>query len=172
MAAIATFRIMIFSWFAGLPPEIPVTIVAALPIGELRAAIPLGLALGLLLWTSVFWSVIGNAVPIALIYAGGNLWLAIIERKKGFFHRLTDRVLKRTHAVFAGRYGKYGLAALVVFVAIPLPLFGAWSGTLAAFAFGVPFKKAFPLVFLGNLIAAAIVSAALTGGTALFRAFL
>lgn len=163
---------MIATWFAGLPPELPVFIVAALPIGELRAAIPLGVFLGLSVWAAVFWSLLGNALPILLIYAFGNTWLYLVEREKGFFHRLTDRVLKRTHNAFAGHYGKWGLLALTIFVAIPLPLTGAWTGALAAFLFGIPFKKAFPLIFLGNVIAAAIVTAAVTGGVTLFKIFL
>ena len=52
---------------------------------------------------------------------------------------------------------KYGYPALIVFVAIPLPMTGAWTGALIAFLFGIPFKKAFPLITLGIMIAGIIV---------------
>ena len=52
---------------------------------------------------------------------------------------------------------KYGAIALITFVAIPLPFTGAWTGSIGAFLFNIPFKKAFPLILLGVLISGAIM---------------
>jgi uncharacterized membrane protein len=158
---------------AWLPPWAGVLIVAAIPIGELRAAIPLGiLGFGMSPSATFLIANIGNALPILAVYGFGAFWLRIVERRRGFLHRLTDRVLKRTHAAFKDSYGAWGLIALTAFVAVPLPFTGAWSGALAAFLFGIPFRKAFPLIVLGNLIAGIIVTLAVTCGVTLFRAFL
>ena len=53
---------------------------------------------------------------------------------------------------------KYGYLGLILFVAIPLPFTGAWTGALVAFLFKIPFKKAFPLIATGVAIAGALVT--------------
>lgn len=141
-----------------------VFIVAAAPIAELRGAIPLGvLVFGLPIWIVVLVAVVGNLVPVVLIYGLGNAWLRWTERRKGFLKRITDRVSGRAERRFADKYTKYGMVALPIFVGIPLPMTGAWTGTLAAFLFGIPFRKAFPLASAGIVIAAIIVTLATTG---------
>jgi len=67
--------------------------------------------------------------------------------------------------------GKYGYPALVLFVAIPLPLTGAWTGSLIAFLFKIPFKIAFPLISLGVIIAGVIVLALSLAGIAIEKYF-
>lgn len=61
----------------------------------------------------------------------------------------------------------YGYPALVLFVAVPLPITGAWTGSLIAFLFKIPFKKAFPLITAGVALAGLIVTAAVGGGIAI-----
>lgn len=136
----------------------------ASPILEVRASIPFGVAaLKMSVFEAAFWSVLGNAAVVPLVYACGNWWLRLTERYRGFWQRTTDRILHRTRQRFNGQYLKYGLAALCLFVAIPLPMTGAWTGTLAGFIFGIPFRRAFLPIFIGILIAATIVSMATTG---------
>lgn len=141
-----------------------VFVVAAAPISELRGAIPLGiLVFGLPLWIVILVAIAGNLVPVVLIYGLGNTWLRWTEKRKGFLKRLTDRVLGRAERKFADKYMKYGMVALPIFVGIPLPMTGAWTGTLAAFLLGIPFKKAFLLTSVGIVVAAIIVTLATTG---------
>lgn len=143
---------------------VSVFVVAAAPIAELRGAIPLGvLVFGLPIWIVVLAAIVGNLVPVVLIYGLGNAWLRWTERRRGFFKRITDLVSGRAERRFADRYMKYGMVALPIFVGIPLPMTGAWTGTLAAFLLGIPFKKAFPLVSVGVVIAAIIVTLVTTG---------
>lgn len=156
-----------------MPDWLVVFFIAASPLAELRGSLPVAvLGLKMPLESALFWSVLGNSLPVFLVYGFGDIWLRWVEKRRGFFHRLTDRVLGRTRHAFKDKYLKYGLLALPFFVALPLPLTGAWSGALAAFLFGIPFKKALPLIVLGVLGAAVIVTLALTGAVAAFRVFI
>jgi len=150
-----------------------VFVLAAAPISELRGAIPLGIV-GYHLSAGLTYAVatLGNLVPPFLIYGVGRAWIALVRRRKGFFERLTDAVLRRTERKFNGRYAKYGLIALPLFVAVPLPMTGAWTGALAAFLLGIPFRKALPAVALGVLVAGVIVTLAVTGAVEAFGVFL
>ena len=78
--------------------------------------------------------------------------------KSKFFNRFFTYLFERTRKKHNGKFEKWGALALITFVAIPLPVTGGWSGALAAFVFGIPFKKALPLIFLGVIIAGAIVT--------------
>jgi uncharacterized membrane protein len=150
-----------------LPSELAVLIVAATPIFELRGSIPLAIiGFKMPVPLAVFWSLLGNLVPLFLIYAVGNQWLRFVEARKGFWERLTDHLLRRTRRKFEGKYLKYGLWALALFVAVPLPVTGAWTGSLAAFIFGIPLRQAWRYVLLGLVVAAIIVSLATTGAIA------
>ncbi|HTM68246.1 MAG TPA: small multi-drug export protein [Candidatus Binatia bacterium] len=158
---------------AGVPPELVVIALSAMPVGELRAGIPVGiLGYHLPVWEVFLLAQLGNAIPVALIYALCDWWVRLMERRRGILHRITDAVLRHTHDKMHGGMTKWGLAALVIFVAIPLPGAGAWTGTLGAYLLHLPFKKAFPYIILGNLISGTIVTLAVTGGVAAFKVFL
>lgn len=130
----------------------------------MRGSIPLGIAVfGLSVHVTVLLSVLGNLLPVLFIYGLGSAWIRWTERRQGLLHRLTHAVLCRSERRFRDKYIRYGMIALPVFVGIPLPMTGAWTGTIAAFLLGIPFRKAFPLVVLGVLAAAVIVTLATTG---------
>ncbi|HLD28123.1 MAG TPA: small multi-drug export protein, partial [Patescibacteria group bacterium] len=86
----------------------------------------------------------------------------LIKRSKlaeRFFHWLFEH----TRHKFVGKYEKYGLLALALFVAIPIPGSGSWSGSVASFIFGISKRKAFLFVALGVLIAGSIIALVTTG---------
>lgn len=145
--------------FKSISPEWATFLIAMLPIAELRAAIPVALgAYGLPVFTSYLLSVAGNLFPVIFI-----LWLLDpfsrwLSKHFKFFKKFFDWLFERTRKRFATKYEKWGLLALVAFVAIPLPITGAWTGSVAAFLFGIPFRKALPLVTLGILVAGVIVT--------------
>ncbi|MDP3985224.1 MAG: small multi-drug export protein [bacterium] len=148
------------AWFQGLPPEMITFLVAMIPIAELRVSIPLALeVLHLPIPQAIFWSVAGNMIPaIAIVF-----WIEPLARGACRFSstgkRCYDWFSHRTRSKFARGYAKYGAAiALVIFVGIPLPITGAWSGSLAAFLFGIPKRVALPAIFIGVCIAAVIVT--------------
>lgn len=147
-----------------LPEEIKTLLIAMSPIFELRASIPIALTVyNLPLWSAYLFSVIGNIIPIVFI-----LWL--LEAVSGFlsrhsvsFERLFKWLFTRTRDRHKNKFERWKEFALVVLVAIPLPFTGAWTGALAAFVFGIPFRKAFPLIAAGVAIAGLIVAFATQG---------
>ena len=145
--------------FKSISPEWATFLIAMLPIAELRAAIPIALGVyKLSVITSYFLAVAGNLLPVIFI-----LWLLEpfsrwLSKHFKIFKKFFDWLFERTRKRFADKYERWGLFALVIFVAIPLPVTGAWTGSVAAFLFGISFRKAFPLVTLGVLIAGVVVT--------------
>ena len=143
---------------------IKIFLTAMTPIGELRASIPLGLSILHQPWLLVFVvSVIGNMIPpvfILWLFPKISRWLMSHSKQMNrFLTWLFERTRKKTY----DKIEKYGDLALIIFVAIPLPNTGAWTGTLAAWLFGIPMKRALPNVFYGVLIAGVIVTLITTG---------
>jgi uncharacterized membrane protein len=131
---------------------------AMTPVGELRAALPIALTIYHMNWAIAFLvSVIGNLIPamLLLLFLGPvSRWLSSrFKTCSRFFNWLFERTKRKTE----GKINKYGEIALVSFVAVPLPFTGAWTGAIAAFLFGISFKKAFPLIAAGVAIAGLIV---------------
>ena len=132
---------------------------AMTPLGELRLAIPLAILTWNVHWTLAFiLSVTGNMVPILFIVPGMNQISRLLMSFPNPLGRLlvwrTNR-LQRTHGV---RFRRYGVLALIVLVAIPLPITGAWTGALASWVFQIPPKTALPAIFLGIVVAGGIVT--------------
>jgi uncharacterized membrane protein len=146
--------------------ELAVLITSALPIIELRGAIPLGISLGLSPIQATLISLIGSTVPIPFILFGIRPVFAYLRRIavfKGIVDKLTYRLLNKR-----GRVQRYGFWGLMLFVAIPIPSTGVWSGTLLAVLLGMKFRVAFPSLLIGNAIAAVIIMSLSNG---LVRAF-
>lgn len=145
------------------PPELVVVAIAALPISELRGAIPLALKMyGMSPLESYVLGVLGNLlpVPVLLLFLGrAERYLRRFACFDRFFTWLFSRTRRRTQAGIE----KYGALALVLFVAVPLPVTGAWTGVAAAYVFGIEFRYAFPAISLGVLIAGVVVTLASLG---------
>ena len=143
---------------------IKIFLTAMTPIGELRASIPLGLSILHQPWLLVFVvSVIGNMIPpvfILWLFPKISGWLMLHSKQ---MNRFLTWLFERTRRKTYDKIEKYGDLALIIFVAIPLPNTGAWTGTLAAWLFGIPMKRALPNVFYGVLIAGVIVTLITTG---------
>ena len=141
----------------GLSRELVVVIIAALPIFELRGALPVAINLFHFPWYyALLLALIGNLVPVPIILLFLN-GIARLLSRVGFFNRafywLFEHARRRGRVV--ERYERVGLA---IFVAIPLPITGAWTGSLIAVVFGLKFKYAFLSIFIGVLIAGIIVT--------------
>lgn len=132
---------------------------AMLPITELRGALPLALLhYKLPILTAYFAAVIGNIIPVFfIVYLLGPVQ-QFLSKHSRLFNWFFQKLFTRTRSKHTKRFETMEEIALVTFVAIPLPMTGAWSGALASFVFGIPPKKAIPLIFLGVLIAGVIVS--------------
>jgi uncharacterized membrane protein len=140
----------------GLPKEWLVFIVAALPISELRGAIPLGLSLGMPLFKAFWLSVLGNAsfvAPALFLCEPVSRKLRKLKWFASFFAWIEKRTMKNADTI-----QKYEAIGLVIFVGIPLPMTGAWSGVIAASLFKIRFRYAFISIMAGILGAGIIVS--------------
>lgn len=132
---------------------------AMLPISELRGAIPLGIAVLKLPWLWVaLVAVVGNMIPVLVLpFIWEKLSVFCAERFAPL-GKLLHWLFERTRKKFYNKYTRLGAIALVAFVAVPLPVTGAWTGTLAAWLFGIPPRKTIPLIFVGVLISGTIVT--------------
>jgi len=142
------------------------------PIGELRAAIPLGLTFYKLEPAAVYFiSVLGNIFAVFLILTFLSAFSRWTSRNIYFFNRFFNWLFSQTRKNHYDKVNKYGLYFLPVFVAIPLPFTGGWTASLIAFVFGMPFKKSFPLISLGVLVAGLIVLFLTQAGIAIEKNF-
>lgn len=151
---------------SALSPELITMIVAFLPIAELRGAIPVGVALHLSLLQAFFWAVLGNllpVVPLLLFLNPVSEWLRRFPLWAGFFKWLFTRTAEKAKIV--QRYQAIGLA---IFVAVPLPMTGAWTGCAAASLFKLPFRLALGAITAGVVAAGIIVSVLVYTGCRLF----
>jgi uncharacterized membrane protein len=149
-----------------LSSVLAVLAIAASPISELRGAIPVAISAFHFPWYYAFLlAVIGNLVPVPFILLFFNT-VAQLLRKVGFLERLLNWLFERTkrRGKIIKRYERIGLA---LFVAIPLPITGAWTGSLVAVLFGLKFRYAFLSIFIGVLVSGVIVTCATLFGWAI-----
>lgn len=147
-------------WFVNvlgnLSPQWLVVIVSAMPVSELRGAIPIGIMLGLTPVKVFILAILGNLIPVLpLLYfldpVSARLRKFPIFKK--FFDWLFERTRKKSKVI-----EKYELLGLIIFVAIPLPMTGAWTGCIAASLLKLKKKLSFFAVAIGVTIAAVIVT--------------
>jgi uncharacterized membrane protein len=94
------------------------------------------------------------------------------EKGWRWYKRFFDRFVERARNKLAGGVAKWGWLGIAVFVAIPLPITGAWTGTLGAWVLGVSKRRTMLAVVLGVIVAGAIVSAVVTLGIGALRLFI
>ena len=149
-------------------PELIIFLSSMLPITELRGAIPLGFAMGLSAESIFFWALIGNVLPCFFI-----LWVLgpiskFLMRHSAFFKHFFTKLFNTTKNKHEESIIKYGPLFLIIFVAIPLPGSGAWTGSLLAFLFQIPYWKAVSYITIGLTIAALIITLGINGALGLF----
>ncbi len=141
---------------------IGVIVIAMVPLGELRVAIPLGINLFAMdPFLVYFLSVIGNMIPVVpllLFLEPVSNWLRRYSLFDRFFNSLFARTRRYDH-----RMEKYGALGLIPFVAIPLPVTGAWTACAVAFVFGIHFRYAFTSILAGVMVAGVIVTLSCMG---------
>lgn len=148
------------NWLSNLNRYVATVVLAMIPLGELRAAIPIAnQSFHMPLWQAFILAVIGNMIPIPflLLFLGPvSDWLM---KHSSVMNRFFEWLFARTRRKLAKKYELYAEIALATFVAIPLPVTGAWTGAVAAFLFDIPFRKALFWIFVGVLGAGFIVTA-------------
>ncbi|HAJ44944.1 MAG: hypothetical protein UV53_C0005G0003 [Candidatus Azambacteria bacterium GW2011_GWE1_42_9] len=144
--------------------------VAALPLSELRGAIPLAmLKFGFSPYKALAIGVLGNILPVLPILLGLKKTSEYLSDKFHWVGKFFDWIFERTRTKHSDHFLYWGNLALLIFVAIPLPLTGAYSGAVAAFVFGIPAKHAFWFIVLGVLVAGLIVTAVTVFGENIFK---
>jgi len=138
--------------------ELLTLLVAASPLVELRGAIPFAVfSLHLEPIRAFLISVIGNFIPIIPLLFFWKYFAAFLSRRSLYCRRFFAWFFTHTRRRHTNHFAVWKEIALLVFVAIPLPLTGAWSGTVAAFVFNVPLWRAALMIALGILIAGFVV---------------
>ena len=146
---------------------------AMTPIGELRLAIPLALLTYDLDWyVALPVAVAGNLVPVLVLVPGLRRISGVLLSFPNPAGRLLLWQQERLRRVQGRRFERYGSLALIVLVAIPLPMTGAWTGSLASWVFGIPPGRAIPLIAIGVAIAGVVVTAVALSGIGLGRIIL
>ncbi len=125
---------------------------------ELRASIPMGCGMGLPAWQVFIAAVVGNMLPVPFIVLFIRRIFEFLRKhwKKlnGLIDRIEAKALKKSD-----RVRKFEILGLMLLVAIPLPGTGAWTGSLIAALLDIRLKRSIPTIFMGVLIAGAIVTA-------------
>jgi len=173
----------IFAPLRAINPIFYVLTLAMVPLVELRGAIPVAIALGMSWWQAYLWAVIGSIIP-AFFVIPFFAWMLDYLKQHQYWPWLTnfldrhfvakaEQVACQTQDIDCSDKSAWHKEllkfwAIVVFVAIPLPGTGVYTGSAIASLIKMPFAKALWAVFLGDIIAGAIVTALSLGVFSLF----
>lgn len=142
-------------------------LISMLPVIELRGGLPYGVALGLPVWQAFLAAFIGNLLPVPFIILFVRRIFTWIRLHIPCVASLVDRIEQKAWSK-RDKVLRYETWGLLIFVAIPLPGTGAWTGALIAALLGMRLKCAVPVISLGVFIAGALVSLLTYGITAIF----
>ncbi len=144
---------------------------AFLPISELRGAIPYAVARGMPIVEAALLAAACNMLvgPVAFIFL--ETFHKLFYRW-GFYARVFDRFVERSRAKVHAQVERYGYIGIMLFVAVPLPITGAWTGTLGAWILGLSKRKTMIAVAAGVAIAGLIVSLVVGLGVEAFSFFI
>ncbi len=149
--------------------ELYIILLAMTPVNELRGTIPIGIgSLGLPAWKVFCLAVMGNMIPIFFLLLILPWITKFLMQRSKAFNRFFTWLFRRTREKFYKNYSLYGNLGLAIFVAIPLPMTGAWSGAVAAFLFGISYWRAIGWIFLGAALAGLIVTGLSVGLFSIF----
>lgn len=135
-----------------------IVLVSMTPVVELRGAIPLGCTMGLPAWQVYVAAVLGNMLPVPFIVLFIRRVFAFIRRRWSWLNGILDRIERKAESKIAV-VQRYEALGLCLFVAIPLPGTGAWTGGIIAALLDIRLRRSVPTILLGVLIAGAIVTA-------------
>jgi uncharacterized membrane protein len=151
-----------------MSPELQTFFLSMTPIFEGRTVIPIAmLVYQMNPLSAYFWAILGNIIPIFVILIflePVSLWLS---KHFSFMEKFFNFLFERTRKNYDERVKKYGYLALAIFTAIPLPITGAWTASLAAFLFGLSYVKSVIAIICGVLLAGVFVYFIIQTGVAI-----
>lgn len=133
-------------------------LISMVPVIELRGAIPYGVGFGLNPWVAFAVAVVGNMIPVPFILLLMDKIFLLLKRMGGIFEKFANWLEAKAYKN-QERIEKYKVFGLLLFVAIPLPGTGAWTGSLAASVLGIKKKNAILSILAGVVIAGFIMTA-------------
>ena len=157
--SIVAFIISIFGANAG--KVIGIFLISLLPVIELRGSIPIGYYQGLPWYTNMITSIKGNLLPVPFILLFVVKVFEFMKKRNimvGFIEKIEKRAMSRSDSIANKEF-----IGLMLFVAIPLPGTGAWTGALIAALLQFNRKKSFMYICIGVLIAASLVTLGVYG---------
>ncbi|MCX7956935.1 MAG: small multi-drug export protein [Endomicrobia bacterium] len=158
----------LISFFSGLPNEVVILILSILPISELRGAIPVGIfAYKLDILKTTILAITGNfsfVIPFLLFLNYFHKYFMKLPIYNKLFNWWYSKVISKTKNI-----EKYEYLGLLIFVGIPLPMTGAWSGCLASYLLRLNLWKSAVYIFLGIVLACIIVLFSTLGGREIFK---
>ena len=143
-------------------------ILSMMPIAELRGGIPYALYNGIHPVTAYIMCCLANIMAFPIVYFFMGFFHDIFNKKISWYANLFEKIVVRTRAKVGDNIEKWGFWGLMVFVMVPLPVTGAYTGSFAAWIFGIEKRKGFLAIVSGVLIAGLIVSAIFLSGSELF----
>lgn len=157
----------LISFFSSFPPqwaEFVTFLIAMTPVLEQRVALPVAIfGFDMPVWKALIITLAGNLLPVtALLYFADNFHEWVNKNSGTFFGKAWAKSLHKTQEKFA-RYEKYGLLGLAVFIALPIPGSGIFTGSMIAFLMGVPFKHSLPYIWAAVIGSSFITASILVG---------
>ncbi len=159
----------LFDFFSAAGRETALFLISMVPLIELRGSIPFGAVMGMPWYTVFFISIVGNMLPVPFILWLGRpifRWLKTTRLLSGLTAKYERRLLSQ-----ADKVTRYEAIGLCLFVGVPLPGTGAWSGAAIAALLGMRFWPALLSIFLGVLIAGVIMTLGAYGVVGIFSLF-
>jgi len=142
-----------------LKPYLLSFFLSMLPLTELRATVP-----WIILTYNEQWfgllvvAVIGNVIPAIILLWGLSYIDRLLVNRMNIIANIYNKVIQRTRRKTQTRINRYGYIALLLFVAIPFPGTGVWTGSIAAWLFGLPKRPSLVVISLGVVVAAIIMT--------------
>ena len=153
-----------------MPDELIILGAAMLPVGELRASVPLAIVSFDMPWPhALALSLAGNFLPIPFVLYALRKIGAKIEAQEHLAARVLRWRTARIERSWGPRVRRYGFPAIALAVAIPLPFTGAWTGALIVWTLREPARRGLPAIALGVAVAGAVVTALTLAGVELIR---
>jgi len=146
-------------------------VLSFLPISELRGAIPFAVANGMPWYTAFAVAVFFNILiaPVCWIFLST---LHKLFLKMNWYKNFFERIIERARIKLHDKVERWGLLGIIIFVAVPLPLTGAWTATLGAWVLGLSKRKTMLAVIIGLIAAGAIVTAVVLLGVQTLNLFI
>ena len=143
-----------------------------LPISELRGAIPFAYFNGISLPLAALIGSLANMLVFPLAFVFLTFFHSFFYSHFSWYVKLFDKTVAKTRHKLSHKVAMYGLLGITLFVAIPFPITGAYTGTLGAWILGLDMKKSFIAVSIGVLISTIIVSLILLIGESSYSLFI